>query len=147
MNEQIEKPRSYLKANWKYIIGLIVGATLVAMPKLIAIIVRLICVTVAVGVICIGCTTNQQTTALNTLSSLEQTTTTTYDGYLTLVIQGKVPTNDVPKVSHAYNDFQAGMVVAIVTLQGNTNALAPTNLVTESGAIIQLINTIEGKTP
>lgn len=91
-----------------------------------------------------GCTTNQQTVAGKTLYGLEVATTGAYDGYDKAVIAGNVPTNDVPKISHAYNDFQAAMVVAILAAQNNTNALAPANLANESAAVINLITTVTG---
>jgi hypothetical protein len=105
-----------------------------------------LCVAVLFGIsgFFIGCTTSQQTAAYNTLSGLETGTTAAYNAYLTLVVQGKVTTNAVPQVSHAYNDFQAAMVIATVSAQNNTNALAPTNLVTEAAAVVNLITTIEG---
>jgi hypothetical protein len=91
-----------------------------------------------------SCTTSQQTTAYKTLYGLEVATTGAYDAYSKAVIAGSVPTNDVPKVSHAFNDFQAGMQAAVVAVQNNTNALAPANLVSESDAVINLITTING---
>lgn len=90
-----------------------------------------------------GCTTNQQKIALNTLGTLEQTTTAAVDAYDSLVIKGTVPTNDVPRVSKAYNTFQASMLVALDAVQFNTNAVSPPSLVVESQDVINLITTIE----
>ena len=92
----------------------------------------------------IGCTTPQQTTTFNTIASLEQTTHAAYQGYLALVLKGSVRTNDVPQVSKIYNDFQAGVILAATINQSNTNALAPSNLVDESIALVNLINTVKG---
>jgi hypothetical protein len=92
----------------------------------------------------VGCTTSQQTTAYKTLYGLEVATTGAYDGYTAAVIKGAIPTNSVPQVSHAFNDFQAAMGVAVVAAQNNTNALASANLVTESTAVINLITTVTG---
>lgn len=98
----------------------------------------------SIGILLIGCTTSQQTTTFNTITSLEQTTHAAYAGYLNLVLSGNVRTNDVPQVSKIYNDFQAAAALAITLNQANTNALAPSNLVDESVAVINLINTVKG---
>jgi hypothetical protein len=88
----------------------------------------------AVAASLIGCGTTPQTTALNTLSTLEQSTTAAYDGYLALVVKGTVPTNDVPKISHLFNTFQADMIVAIVSVNGNSNAIAPASIIAEAAS-------------
>lgn len=92
----------------------------------------------------IGCTTTQQSVTYKTLFGLETATVGAYDAYSASVIKGAIATNDVPKVSHVFNDFQASMQVAIVAAQNNTNALAPASLVQESDAVINLITTITG---
>lgn len=99
---------------------------------------------VFLAIFIIGYDTTQQTAAYKTLYGLEVATTGAYDGYTAAVIKGSVPTNSVPQVSHAFNDFQSAMGVAIIAAQNNTNALAPANLVTESTAVINLITTVTG---
>jgi len=93
-----------------------------------------------------GCTTTQQTTSFNTLWTLESSTKSIYDGYLALVVQGRLATNEVPQISKLFNDFQASMLLAESLVQYNTNAIAPTNLVIESQQLINLIQTINLKT-
>lgn len=97
---------------------------------------------VAVSMSTSGCKTSQQQTAYKTIYSLEKATTAAYDGYLDLVIAGKVGTNDMPKLAKAYNSFQAAELIALDAVQFNTNALAPANLVIESRDIINFINKI-----
>lgn len=92
-----------------------------------------------------GCTTSQETVAFETLSSIQSTARAGYDGYAALVATGSLPTNDVPQVSHAYNDLQSGIVLAAVLLNNNTNALAPTNIVTEAADFATLLTTVEKK--
>lgn len=99
---------------------------------------------VGLALLVAGCATSVQTVAYKTLFGLEVATTGAYDGYTKSVIAGAISTNSVPQVSHAFNDFQASMQVAIVVAQGNSNALAPANLVAESGAVINLITTVTG---
>jgi hypothetical protein len=101
-------------------------------------------VAVCIAVAIVACTTSQVSTAAKTLATVEITTKTAYDGYLTLVVTGKVRTNEVPAVSKAFNDFQAAMVLAVVSVQNNTNALAPDSLVQEGQAVINLISTVKG---
>ena len=90
-----------------------------------------------------GCTTSQQETSFNTIYTLEKATTAVYDSYIQQVIFGSIPTNDVPKVSQSFNAFQASMLVALDTVQFNTNALAPANLVIASEDLIRLVRAIE----
>lgn len=99
----------------------------------------------SIGLFCIiGCTTTQQRTTFNSLSSIESTTTAAFNAYGGLVIQGKIPTNDLPKVAAMYNKFQAGELLAVELAQNNTNALAPSALIAESVDLINLINLIKG---
>ena len=86
-----------------------------------------------------GCKASQQQVAYNTIYSVQKATVASYDAYLSLVIQGKVATNDVPRVSKAFNVFQASSLVAMDGVQFNTNALAPASLVTEANDVINLI--------
>jgi hypothetical protein len=101
------------------------------------------CATLALCLFLFGCTTTPQTTAYNTLYTVEQSTTAAYDAYLSAAIQGTVSTNSLPALSKEYNDFQASMAAAVILVQNNTNALASTNLVAEGAAIVTAITTIE----
>lgn len=96
----------------------------------------------AAALIVVGCTTNQQKVAFNSLATLEQTTTAAVDAYDSLVIQGKVATNGVPQVSKAYNDFQVSFVLALDAVRFNTNAVSPPSLVVESQDLVNLISTL-----
>ena len=100
---------------------------------------------IAFALILAGCTTPQQTVTYNTMSGLEQSVTAAVDAYDALVIKGAIPTNDVPKVTRAYNLFQASFVIALDAARYNTNAVAPPNLAVEAGDVINLINTITKK--
>ena len=101
-----------------------------------------------VALIGYGCASGPQRVAFNTLYSVEQSTTSAVDVYDSLVISGAVPTNDVPRVSRAFNLWQKSFTVALDAVQFNTNAIAPPNLVVESQDLINLINKIsKGKAP
>lgn len=86
-----------------------------------------------------ACNTTQQRTAYNTLFSVESSTTAAVDGYYTATIKGIAPTNGIPKVSSAYNDFQKAFLVALDAAQYNTNALASASLQQESADVISLV--------
>jgi hypothetical protein len=78
-----------------------------------------------------GCTTSAQRTAVNTIGTVETAATAAVDGYFSLVVQGKAPTNGVPAVSRAYNSLQQAVKLALDVSQQNTNALAPASLTQE----------------
>lgn len=91
-----------------------------------------------------GCNTSQQTLAYKSIYTVQKVTVGAYDGYLDQVINGTARTNEVPRVSKAFNHFQASFLVALDAVQFNTNALAPASLVLESQDIINLITQIKG---
>ena len=100
---------------------------------------------VGVAVLIVACATSPQKVAYTTLYGLEQGVVASYDGYVALVLKGSLPTNDVPKVAHAFNTFQASAVVALDAVEYNTNAIAPANLMVEGQDVINLITTVTGK--
>lgn len=97
------------------------------------------------GLLLVACNTSQKRIGYNTIYSVQRTGTAAVDGYYSLVIKGALPTNDVPKVSRAYNQFQASVLVALDVVQFNTNALAPASLVIEATDLVNLVNSIKGK--
>lgn len=101
---------------------------------------------ILVSILLISCgTTNTQTKTINTIGSLEQVTDSAYRSYVTLVIKGSLPTNDVPKASKIFNDFQTAALLATVVAKNDTNALAPSSLLEESAAAVALFNQLKGK--
>lgn len=103
----------------------------------------LICLALAMAIV--GCTATGQRRALNTIGGIETSSTALVDGYFTLVIKGKLPTNDVPVVSRAYNSLQSSIKMSLTIVQNNTNALAPASLITESMDLANLVNQVKGK--
>ena len=93
----------------------------------------------------VNCTTTQKKTAYNTLYSLELTTTASYQGYLTSVVKGTIPTNNVPKVSAVYNKFQLGMTEAVTVAQFNWTNLAPATVVGLASDVLNAILEAKGK--
>ncbi len=91
----------------------------------------------------VACTTTQKKTAYNTLYSLEVSTGAAYRGYLTEVVTGKVTTNNVPRVSGAYNKFQIGVNTAAEAVQFNWSNAAPAAVIGLAGEVLNAI--IEAK--
>lgn len=87
----------------------------------------------------VACNTTQQRTAANTLGAIHATVDAAVDGYFAATIKGLAPTNDIPKVSHAYTDFQKAYVLAVDLAQNNTNALVDVNLQQEAADLISLV--------
>lgn len=94
----------------------------------------------------VGCA-SLNTTTFKTLSAVEITTETTYNAYLSQVISGTVPTNNVPKISADFRSFQALMRVTVAAASGNTNSPAPLSVQNASGDLINKITaaTAQGK--
>lgn len=89
-----------------------------------------------------GCNTTQQRTTANTIGAVEAAADGGVAGYYDAVLKGFLPTNDVPKVSKAYNSLHASILLSIDLAQNNTNALASTNLTTELGDFLRLLTTV-----
>lgn len=90
-----------------------------------------------------GCTTNQQTTAFKTLATAEATVNVANDTYQSLVINGSLPTNNVPQESNLFNDFQASALLALSAVQFDSNAVTPAALAQEGQDLVNLINTLK----
>lgn len=102
--------------------------------------VSLLCLTLVSSLAFSGCNGNQQTVAIKTIGSLEVTVDNAYKSYVSLVVTGQLPTNDVPTAANVFNKFQASAVLATVAVKNNTNALAPDSLIEESAAAVALFN-------
>lgn len=71
-------------------------------------------------------TTCAPRTTYNTLATVKASTDKTVSSYFLLVAQGKAPTNGVPNVSFAYNNFEVIFDASVLIASGNTNAPATT---------------------
>jgi hypothetical protein len=87
----------------------------------------------------LGACKSPQTTAYNTLHTLEHSTTAAYDTFIYGVIRGNFKTNDVPTVSRNYDQFQIGMRGAVELAQFNYEAIAPSNVVHLGSVVIKSI--------
>lgn len=83
------------------------------------------------------CTPSQQRLTYNSLFSVGQAVNQAYAAYNDQVVTGKATFN--PSVAKAYNDFQAGYAVAVVTASNNPNAIAPQNVVDLANAVYAAI--------
>lgn len=89
----------------------------------------------------VACTTTQQRVVYNSLYTLETGTTSAYDAFLDQVVAGKIAVQKVPPVAHAYNDFQAGMGIAVAAAAYNWTAVAPTNVTALATRVLTEIST------
>ena len=78
-----------------------------------------------VAALLVGCATTS-TNIYRTLASVQISTSSAYNGYLDMVVQGKVTTNMVPVVSRDYTAFvsvwSAAVSVASLGVQGIATA-------------------------
>lgn len=100
-----------------------------------------ILVSLALAGILAGCTSSQQQITYNSLATIEATADTGYSNYVTLVIKGSLPTNQLPTISKAYNDLHAAVALAATLDQASTNAIVGTNVTVELTSLLQLIAT------
>jgi len=92
----------------------------------------------------VGCKSPPDRIAYNTIGSIDATATAAYDGYADMVISKQIGTNDLTKVSHAYNDLKHGLLIAATSSAQGTNALVPLNLFSNATELANLIIQVEG---
>lgn len=92
-----------------------------------------------------GCTTSQQRTTYNSLYSIGQTVDSAYKSYLDLVVTGKVGTNDVPRISGYYADFQRAYGLAVSFAAANKNAPPSPEVSSAANRIMSAITQAKGK--
>lgn len=68
-----------------------------------------------------GCKVTPQKAAVNTLTSVGLTANSAYQAYLQAVLQGSVATNEVPRITRLYTDFQQAFGVAASSARFATN--------------------------
>lgn len=95
---------------------------------------------VACLVVEIGCSTSQQTKEYKTVAATEASVAGAYSAYLDLVITGKVATNSVPRVSRAFNSFQAAALAAVVTRGLFATNAPPPDLLQAAADVMAIIN-------
>lgn len=87
-----------------------------------------------------ACESTPKQKTYNTIYTLQLATTAAFDSYISLAVDGKVPTNGIPRVSTAYNKFQVSSLIAQDAAHFAVDAKAPSSLITESQDVINLIN-------
>lgn len=68
-----------------------------------------------------ACQNTPQKNAVNTLTTIGMTANDSYEAYLGQVLSGSIPTNDVPKVTAVYREFQASFGAAAAASHFATN--------------------------
>lgn len=90
------------------------------------------------------CNPNQQRVSFNSVYSAETAVNSAYSAYLDLVIAGKVPTNDVPKVSTAFNLFQKAAADATAFISTHPTNGVPLELNNAAVNVLATINVAKG---
>ena len=102
-------------------------------------------VLLAAMLIFVGACVSTQKAAYTTLYSLENSVTASYDSYLALVVKGKIATNDVPRLSKEYDQFQSGMKSAVELAQFDWTKLAPTDVVHLGNVVLHSVAEIKAR--
>lgn len=114
------------------------------MKKLVLSIVLAIACTALVAPVFTGCGTPPSRLAYNSLATTGTTVSTAYQAYLQEVLQGLVPTNDVPKITAQYRQFKVLFDAACVTASFSTNFTStPPEVVTAGAAVTMSINSVK----
>lgn len=92
-----------------------------------------------------GCAGGPQRTTFNTIGAIDATATASITELFKEAINHEIPTNNVPEASLRYNQLHAALLIASVTAQNGTNALAPAALVQEASELGAFIITLEKK--
>ena len=90
------------------------------------------------------CAPSQQKTAFNTLASVQLSTQAAYNGYLDLVVQGQVTTNEVPTVSQDYTLFMTVWAATVQLASQGTNAPATAPVAAAAAKVITDITLAKG---
>lgn len=101
-------------------------------------------VTFTLTIIC-GCGIfNQGSRAqYNTLASIGFTVDSAVTAYYDGVARGIIATNNVPKVSAAYNEFQSAYEQALHGAEYGTNSPAPQNLINQEQTVLNAVGGIK----
>lgn len=111
---------------------------------------KFIAALMAIAATCVllsGCHTPVQRTAYNTISSVDQAASLAIDGYFTLVIKGVVSTNDVARVSAAFNKLHTDCAIAAAAAQNGINSTATPDMILQLSTLTSLISSVKPSTP
>jgi hypothetical protein len=106
--------------------------------------IKLFLIGVAALVLAAGCA-SQSGTAYKTLDATIIGVHAGYDTYLNLVVDGKLTTNSVPKVSVAYNVFQNAANAAVIASADSLTNIPPADIQALATDVLSAITTAEGK--
>jgi hypothetical protein len=109
--------------------------------KSLSIVLAIACAFAFMGASC----PNAQRNEYKAIYAVELSASLAVDDYFRLVIEGIIPTNDVPIVSQKFNQIQAAGTLAAAASRAGTNGLAPASLVIELTDLTTFISTIKNK--
>lgn len=90
-------------------------------------------------VLLVGCNTNQQQRALQSIKSVGLAVNSAIDIYKVRFADGKVSPANAAAVSAAFYRYHAAMGLAIDAVQHNANAPAPASLVDVAGQLLEIL--------
>ena len=91
-----------------------------------------------------GCTTprTQQAAVHDTFRSTYDTARTFYEGYLELVVRGKVPRQKEMQADRAWNDFRRGFSLAFKAASADWNSATPEKTKQLADEFIKLVRSL-----
>lgn len=110
----------------------------------LALIIKATLLAFVITAVLIGCAGNP---AYKTLLAVRHTADDVVDTYYLEVATGRMRTNDVPKVSRAYDAFQAAYRVALQAARGNSNTKPDTNILSQLNLVVRAVDAAHGGTP
>ncbi len=98
--------------------------------------------------LCVGlmaCQSSPQKLAIQSLAETGHAVNDSYEGYLSLVVQGKIPTNDVPRVTTYYRDFQVSFGAAAQLAHFATNdTFSSAEVLSAANRVLTAVSQIKG---
>lgn len=95
-------------------------------------------------VVLTGCSTTKPA-AYKTLVQVRDITDAAFKSYLSLVVEGKISSAGIERVSASYAIFQVALNAALVAAQTNEQATAPPQLVVQSDTVLKAVREAKGE--
>ena len=115
------------------------------MKKNLSLLLTALCLITVPFTPALTCTPSQERVTYNSLWTAEQATTGALNAYFDLVISGQAPTNGLPVVKAAYDDFQMALYLAVSASPAGTNGPVTALVSTKQTAVITAISRAKGK--
>jgi hypothetical protein len=111
----------------KKLLSLFVGAMLLIAPV------------ATVIVIAPGCTMTQNRITYQTLYGIGKATHNAYQGYLDLVVAGKIPATSLERIGKIWDRYRVSYIAAVDAAKLNMNSPAPQDVIDLSNSVIAAV--------